>query len=168
MDDINTRIEMLNSYKRTNVIFFGITVLFLLIITIWAGPQADTKGEFVILIYLAVNMLLTAFFIFKNVVMVKKILDFPNDPKKYYERFIDLSVTSNDVAPLIFFLPILLSILGIWAIDMTSDNQPLYWIYIVIFLLFFICLYRFFYSRKFIRSEYKKIHGIDFLSFFHF
>lgn len=107
MDDINSRIETLNSQKKVNFFTFGITILYFLALTVWA-------------------------------------------------------------APVVFFLPIIFSTMGIWSIDITHDNQPVYWISVVIFLLILVALRGFFRMRKMLRKEYKNIHGIDFLSFFYF
>jgi hypothetical protein len=166
MEDINSKIDRLNKYKNINFFIFGITILFLLSVAIWAAPQADTPGEEVLLAYLIFHLILSSYLLFFKVKAVKMS---PSDqPLDFYQTQIDRTITSNDLAPFFFFIPILFGMVSIWAIDISLDKSPTHWIYIAFALLWIICLYNWFKMRKFIRLEYREIHGVDFLSFFHF
>ncbi|TDJ05099.1 MAG: hypothetical protein E2O68_07050 [Deltaproteobacteria bacterium] len=165
MKDIENKIARLNR-KKSKIFYLNLfNVFFLLAVAVWAARQADTEGEMVLLLYLAINLILALFLLFSKVKPIK----IKNEaPEKYYREQIDRTITANDLAQIIFFIPVALSSLGIWAIEFTHDNKPVVWIYIVISIIWLLAQFIWFKMRKFLRKEYKNIHRTDFLSFFHF
>ena len=167
MEDIKSRIDKLNREKNINFYLFLITFIFLFALSIWAIPQADTDGEKVLLLYIMFNLLTSLVIAFQHVKVIR--LESADDQlMSYYKKQIDRTIISNDMAPLVYNIPLIFSLMGIWAIDISQDKDPVEWIYIVFSILWLFGVFRWWKMRKLIRKEYKKIHGIDFLSFLHF
>ena len=167
MEDINDQIKKLNSLKNTNFYIHGVSCLYIIIILGWAAPKIQSKGGLLLLIYLAINISINIFFLFKNV-KVQPNTKFPDDPDKYYKFQIDRSIISNDISPVILFVPLVFTMIAGYFLN---KNQPYVigsWFYISITTILIIGLWRGFRVRRFLRKEYQRLHGHNFLSFFYF
>ena len=167
MEDISSRIKRLNSYKKTNFIGLLIVLIYGLFVIIWTFPQAKNNMEWVFLSYLVFNAAVCFFLMFNNLKIGPE-NQFPDNPEKYLDFQIERTIYSNDLAPIFLFPPLIFGLIGIYFIDLNYDKEVEVWIYIIQTFLILYALIRFYKMRRLLRKEYKRIHGIDFLSFFHF
>jgi len=167
MDDVNSRIKKLNSYKKTNFYIVLINILYFIYLTIQSVFMVNSEAQWIITAYLFINLMVCTFLTFKHV-KVQPNIDFAHQPEKYYEMQIDRTIISNDLAPIFFYLPIFFSTLSIWAIDWLHDRTTGVLDYVILSFFLLPTFFAYFRMRKLLRREYKKIHGMDFLSFLYF
>ena len=144
-----------------------ISLLYLGGLAIYFIPQADTKGEFVLLAYLLLSILINIFLGIAN----KNYL-FNLNPLKWAkedsENIIERRIILNEIYPLFFHIPVSFGLLGIWAIDITDDNKIWVSAYIIAVILIFFTLIGWWKMRKLLRKIYRETHDRDFFSFFPF
>jgi len=167
MEDLEKWVEKLNSIKRFNFIFGIFIVLITMGLAIWVYPQADTKGEVTLLIYISLNMLITLVISIKFLKVIPKD-KFKGDPVDYNMAQVGRAIIASEISPFTLFFPLIFGSIGIWVIDYSNDKRAIHEIYIVLFLMLSFGIYRWWITRKKIRRLYKKIHHSDFFSFFHF
>lgn len=167
MENLNDRIIRLNNKKKLALYLTFIIFSAFLALVLWFFPKVDTMPEWVILGYFFLNLLMIFWFIFTKI----RVIDPPKNSdqfEKYYIEQIDRTISHNDFAPIFVFIPAFFGLLGLWSIDYSKDLKVDYWFYIVPGIFYLTILVGWWIVRKFLREEYKKIHGVDFLSFFHF
>lgn len=165
MEDINNKISLLNSYKKTNFLLFSLMLIFFSGIVLWYFTLVNSTAEYVILSYFSVNLFVCYTFLFKNIIPKTNNLT-PVNPEKYFEYEIDRTIVSNDIAPIVFIIPMMLFFVAALSMNKIYNFKIELAIFISIPTILFIFLYYWMRIRKFLRKEYKNIHGIDFLSFF--
>jgi len=166
MDDLEKRIEKLRKYKTFNFYLALLATSFMLFLVIRNYFFFyNLTGQNIALIYLGINMLVTIIFLFQYVRNISK-AKFKNQLEKYQEIQVNRTLVANNMAPYIFFIPIFLGNLGIIAIIFSQGYKPNYWMTFAVFFILVVGLYRRHRTRKFLLKEYKKIHGVNYLSIF--
>ena len=164
MEDLAQKIQDLRKLGRLNRSWWICTLLINSALIIYALTKGVPHGQQVFLIYLLINLFGSIIFAlnYTRILPCKG-----HEDRKYYELMIDRSCWANDLAPIIYFIPMTFGMGGmIFFKAYFAELQLPLWMSALIIFIWIGSLIIFLRGRKFLRAEYKKIHIFGYLSIF--
>jgi len=164
MDDLNERVEFLRRQKTLNFCYFLVVLAYFLGVCVSVFLRLEVTGVKLILIYLGINITTSSLFvmIYTKNLPISKI----PDQNLYQNLQVERGLVATTAAPLCFFIPLFICTVGIFFVQLSIGFKyyPIVYILTMIFLL--IGIYRWWIAKKFLLSEYKRIHGHNYFSIF--
>ena len=162
MDELKSEVDKLNKTRAFNFYFHLVLGLYYVGIIFYGFTIAEKLAAKIFLAYLAINIFISVLMVF---FFLREKVHFSGSKLK---ENLTRAIVANDLAPLTFIIPIFISSIVLIILDYIHDNKAEPWIYISLGLFWFLGVYRVVFTRKIFRKLYRKVFGIDYLSFFHF
>lgn len=159
------KIEKFNNILKANAAWMYSLLIFLIGVITWSLTQSNFRGEKILLLYMLANILTLSIL---GILTLRKNLTLSANKTSKENLILNISnhLNSSELIPFIFFIPILFSFVGIFAIDFANDRDPEEWIYIFYFILWLYFLYRWKKTRDSLLLEYREATKGPYLSIF--
>jgi len=165
MDDINQKIEKLEKSIKIAKAFWLTVFSICLLIVFFAYQKALSNGHKIFLFYFSVSIVASMIITVTRYKSLSK-PENDNQKEKYYKDLIDQVCWSLDMAPMIFFIPVYFGMAGILSAKYLAGLPIINWLSILTLSTWILSFLFYMKRRKFIFSEYKRIHGVKYLSIF--